>query len=291
MTTDITNNSQYITGKPRESVTLKSIIDGINDLIQSELINFAEDTEKQISILTATGVWLDWIGARLNFPRPTLAQDDFEVFGFDGHGVGFDQAPFWDGSDYGIGVTDETYRKFLIARGGQLLTDGSIASMTAVLVAAFGDGNYYVDNGDMTLDVIIDPDMDDVVMGIVQTTDLLTKPAGVRFRLISRVVRGLLSIGIIDNIDLIQKHTLIVQEALSAGTIDNLALNQTITVAEALSTGSIDNLTLTQKHTLVMHDALSAGTIDNLDLTQKHTLVVQEALSTGTIDNITLVMP
>lgn len=184
MTTDITNNSQYTTGKPRESITLKSIIDGINDLIQTELIDFAEDIEKSISILTATGIWLDWIGARLNFPRPTLAQDDFEVFGFDGHGVGFDQASFWDGSDYGIGVTDETYRTFLIARGGQLLTDGSIASMTAVLVAAFGEGNYYVDNGDMSLDVILNPDMDDAMMSLVQTTDLLTKPAGVKISII-----------------------------------------------------------------------------------------------------------
>ena len=246
MTTDITNNSQYLTGQPRESVDLKAIVDGINELIQSELIDFAEDTEAQASILTATGGWLDWIGSRLNFPRPTLVQDNFDVFGFDGHGAGFDQAPFWNGSDYGIGVADEVYRAFLIARGGQLLTDGTIASMTAVIVAAFGKGNYYVDNGDMSLDVIINPDIEDVIMGLIETTALLTKPAGVRFRLISRVVRGLLSISTIDNIDLIQKNTLVVQEMLSAGSIDNIDLIQknTLVVQEMLSAGSVDNITL-----------------------------------------------
>ena len=224
MTTDITNNSQYLTGKPRESVELKASVDGINDLIQSELIDFAEDTEKQVSILTATGIWLDHIGAKLNFLRPFLAQDAFDVFGFDGHGVGFDQAPFSDGLELGIYLADKAYKNLLIARGGQLYTDCTIASMTAVLVAAFGEGNYYIDNGDMTIDVIAAVDIDDITIEFMKTTNLLTKPAGVGFRLISRAVQELLSISTIDNIDLIQKNTLVVQEMLSAGNIDNITL-------------------------------------------------------------------
>ena len=177
--TDITNNSQYLTGRPREDENLKAIIDGINALIQIELINFAEDIEKQSSILTATGIWLDYIGSKLIFPRPRLKSDEFDVFGFDGHGVGFDQAPFWDGLSTSVPVSDKTYRIFLIARGGQLLTDCSIPSMDSSLTAAFGAGSY-IDKGDMSLSVVIDSDLDDAMITLIRTTGLLTKPAGVR---------------------------------------------------------------------------------------------------------------
>ena len=175
--TDITQNSQYLTGRPRESEKLKALIDGINELIQTELIDFAEATEAQTSILTATGIWLDHIGTKLKFPRPRLTVDGFEVFGFDGHGVGFDQAPFWDGLQDTVGIADEAYRILLIVRGGQLLTDCSIPSMNAILTAAFGYGSY-VDKGNMHLDVIIDT-IDITLAEIIKEIGLLTKPAGV----------------------------------------------------------------------------------------------------------------
>jgi len=176
--TDITNNSQYLTGRPREDATLKIIVDGVNALIQTGLIDFAEDIEKQSSVLTASGIWLDYIGSRLIFPRPRLNSDDFDVFGFDGHGLGFDQAPFWAGQDTSVPVSDELYRVFLIARGGQLLTDCSIPSLNAILTAALRSGSY-IDHGNMTLDVVVDADLDSTGMELIIGSDLLTKPAGV----------------------------------------------------------------------------------------------------------------
>jgi hypothetical protein len=177
--TDITNNSQYITGKQRDDATLKDLIDAINQIIQDELIDFAEDIEKQASILTATVIWLDLIGKRLLFPRPYVEDGTFDVFGFDDGGVGFDQAPFGGTGAAEVPVSDETYRTLLIARGGQLLTDGTIPSMDSILQTAFGLG-YYIDHGNMSLSVIFDGDLEPVIGQIIADTKLLTKPAGVR---------------------------------------------------------------------------------------------------------------
>ncbi len=92
--TDITNNSSLTEGKPRESLTLRTLIDAINQIIQDKLIDPAEDIETQSSILTATGIWLDYIGGRLLFPRPLIDPAGYDWFGFDGHGFGFDQGLF-----------------------------------------------------------------------------------------------------------------------------------------------------------------------------------------------------
>lgn len=91
---DITQNSQHLTGKPRESIELNTIIDGINAMMQHDLIDASSDLAAQGSIITATGIWLDLLGKRLDFPRPYLDSTELEAFGFDDNGVGFDQAPF-----------------------------------------------------------------------------------------------------------------------------------------------------------------------------------------------------
>lgn len=186
--TDITGNSSLLEGKPRESLTLKTLIDGINQIIQDLLIDASEDIETQSSILTATGVWLDYIGARIKYPRPLIAPDDFDWFGFDGNGFGFDQANFTPGGTSKIGIDDESYRALLIVRGGQLLTDCSLPSLDATIQGAFGTG-HYIDNSDMTLDVILDDTQPDIIIDALVTSGLITKPAGVRINniLISHV--------------------------------------------------------------------------------------------------------
>lgn len=176
---DVTENSDLLEGKPRESEILKTLIDEINILIQEDLINASCDIETQSSILTATGIWLDYIGERFLYPRPQIIALDQDFFGFDGNGKGFDQAIFVkaDGPET-EGIEDEIYRSLLIVRGGQLLTDCSIPSMNAIILAAFESGSY-IDNGNMTLDVIIDDSQPDPVIEAIVESGLITKPAGV----------------------------------------------------------------------------------------------------------------
>jgi hypothetical protein len=179
MTIDISNNSDYLTGLPRNDPKLKILIDEINKIIQEKLINAAIDLEKQSSILIATGIWLDKWGDRLGFKRPYTPSDSFETFGFDDAGVGFDQAPFYGGVDQNVSIADEPYRQYLIAYGGQLLTDGTLDSLNSILRAAFGKG-YYKDNGNMTVDVIIEITLEPIITSMITTTNILPKPCGVK---------------------------------------------------------------------------------------------------------------
>lgn len=177
---DVSNNSVLLEGKPRGSVALKVLIDSINSIIQTNLIDPACDIEKQSSILTATGIWLDYIGYRLTYPRPLIAPDAFIWFGFDGNGLGFDQANFTPGGTNKVGIDDESYRSLLILRGGQLITDCSIPSLNSTLIAALGSGSY-IDHGDMSMDIIISGDeQTDITIIAVVESGLLSKPAGVR---------------------------------------------------------------------------------------------------------------
>lgn len=177
--TDIADNSTLLEGKPRQSFTLRDIVERINSIIQTDLIDPVDDLEKQLSILTATGIWLDYIGNKILYPRPQVVVDDTIWFGFDGAGMGFDQAPFTPTGDDTAGIDDESYRVLLIIRGGQLLTDGSIPSMSAIVDAAFGEGKY-IDNGNMSIDVIIDNSQPDITIDAIVKSGLITKPAGVR---------------------------------------------------------------------------------------------------------------
>jgi hypothetical protein len=182
---DITNNSNNLTGIPAQDDKLKELIDKINQIIQDELIDSAEALEEQASILTATGIWLDLWGKRLDYKRPYLPAGSKDVFGFDGNGVGFDQAIFHDGStSIGVLADDDVYRRFLIARAGQLVTDGTVDDLTAILQAAYGEGSVYIDNGNMTLTVIISDDTITLSEFIyIAENKLLTKPAGVKIGL------------------------------------------------------------------------------------------------------------
>ena len=185
MTTEVTNKSQYITGKIRGSTEIKVLIDGLNQLIQDELIDAAEALESNASVLTAEGVWLDLIGQRINFPRPFFPPDQFTTFGFDDNGLGFDQGPFATGETANQPVSDTLYRQWLIAKGGSLLIDGTLASLNSVVQAAFDDDSEYIDHGNMTMTLILSGGTYTFqeIEAIVDA-GFLPKPCGVSVRLL-----------------------------------------------------------------------------------------------------------
>ncbi len=184
------NNSDLLIQQHSERPNIVALIDRIDEIIQNELCDAATELETQFSVLTATGVWLDRIGERFGLPRPFLAADEITTFGFDSNGTGFDQQPFTDETDdTGVPVADSFYRQLIIARGGQLITDGSVPSMDAILQAAFGDG-HYIDNMDMTMAVRIDGDRRQDQIDLIIDTRLITKPSGVRLSILYNVHTG-----------------------------------------------------------------------------------------------------
>ena len=157
----------------------RQLVDGLNQLICDELQQPLIDLGTQQSVLTATGIWLDRIGERFEVPRPFLFNGTFSNFGFQDNGLGFDQAPFASGLQGGVPASDDFYRMVIIARGGQLITDGTVPDMNSILSAAFGQGNY-IDFDNMTMSVRIDGDFRLDEIQLILSSNLITKPAGVR---------------------------------------------------------------------------------------------------------------
>ncbi len=164
----------------QKSTRLKGLIDGINQLIQDQIIDPVNQIADNLNVLTAQEIWLDRIGERLKLGRPFVNDTSIQRFGFDDAGAGFDQEPFNSINLGGeTGVSDDIYRALLIARGMQLITDGSITSVDEVLQIAFGSG-HYIDNQNLTVSVRFDRVFDLNGITILLNTGLLTKPAGVR---------------------------------------------------------------------------------------------------------------
>lgn len=175
---DVTSNSDFLEGKPRQSAQLKDICDRINAIIQDDLVQPALDVERMANILTAEGVWLDYWGSRLKYPRPQIGVTDANWFGFDGNGLGFDQANFVPEGEGKTGIADDAYRALLIIRGSQLITDGSIPSFSEILQGVFGFGSY-IDNGNMTVDIVIDDSQTDIMIKTLVDSGIIPKGAGI----------------------------------------------------------------------------------------------------------------
>ena len=157
----------------------RQLVEQLNQMICDEITDPIDDIARQQSVLTATGIWLDRIGERFEVPRPFLFNGTFTCFGFQGNGVGFDQGPFCTNGQEGIPADDEFYRRIIIAKGGQLITDGTVDDMGAILSAGFGQGNY-IDFDNMTMSVRIDADLREDEIQLILESALITKPAGVR---------------------------------------------------------------------------------------------------------------
>lgn len=179
---DVTENSKLVIQQYRNSEKLMAIIDGFNKIVQDELITPALEIEKMHSIEHARAIWLDHIGERLGIRRPYLSSDEIDIFGFDDNGIGFDQGGFSeDGESLSVPASDDFYRKLIIARGAQLLTDGTVESMNEILVAAFDDG-HYIDHTNMSMSVRLDGDYTLDQINLILNTNLITKPSGVRLQ-------------------------------------------------------------------------------------------------------------
>ena len=104
-------------------------------IVDAELVQPLVQIEAGASLDTAEGIFLDYIGERLGFSRPTQDDTNIERFGYrDSGGKGFDQAPFYTIDPQAVGrvpVGDEEYRSALRARAQALLGAANRTSLTA----------------------------------------------------------------------------------------------------------------------------------------------------------------
>ena len=126
----------------QDSPRLKALIGGFLDVLQEELLDPATYLGRALNPNEIDGVWLDYLGARLGFTRPLIAFAQTDFFGFDGAGLGFDQAPLESAlTVYEVkqGVGDNWYRSMLRARARYIRSGVGRDDLEAVLAVLFDE--------------------------------------------------------------------------------------------------------------------------------------------------------
>lgn len=102
-----------------------------------------------------------------------------EVFGFEDYGLPFDQGTFGADVSGAFGLSMEQRRLALRLRYFQLTTRGAVPEVNAFLRLLFGPGVFVADDLDMTIRYVFNFVPDPDVLYVLQTFDLLPRPAGV----------------------------------------------------------------------------------------------------------------
>ena len=148
---DVRSHGELIISQYRNSTRLRALINGGLAITQSKLIEPLFEIETHLSLDTAGGVWLDYIGLRLGLSRPNRLPAGVRFFGFgkSEDRTSFDLAPF---SGLGtleilVPVGDNWYRSMLKGRALALRSGTSIPEIEAIAAATFTGGGWVEEMG------------------------------------------------------------------------------------------------------------------------------------------------
>lgn len=154
------------------------------DTLRSEIDEPLAALQRQRSLETAEGVFLDRLGDLLGCPRPAVAADADDLFGFQGAGVPFDQGRLKDERGFGDPVepiADPLYRRLLRARRNTILGDGSVQALREA--AAEIDSGASVEDGlDMTVTITT---AEETPMTLAVACRAVGAPAGVTLAVVA----------------------------------------------------------------------------------------------------------
>ena len=127
------------------ATSLHSLVKDQLFLLQQEYIEPLARMRRMLHVDYAEGVWLDWLGERVAFPRPLgeWQAGGYPMFGFHGQteATGWDDAPFSSVNPYKFyrpPLTDEIYRALLRGRGVFLRSEPSFVALEETLAAVLG---------------------------------------------------------------------------------------------------------------------------------------------------------
>lgn len=172
--------SQYGT-----SPTLTAMISSFNEA-ESLTAEFESFYDFIWNVQTARGWGLDVLGRIVGVQRSLALPGAIAYVGFGEAGsswTGWGQGIFYSGSGVSNNflLDDDQFRLLILAKAAGNISDGSIPSVNAIMLALFpGRGDVYViDNGNMTMEIHFTFMLTAIERAILGQTNVLPNPAGV----------------------------------------------------------------------------------------------------------------
>ena len=146
---------------------------------------FWADWERSVfNLFTANDFGLNVWAVILDLPLYTqsaAAPANYPAFGFAGFGLNFERSNFATDADTVNRLTVEQKRQLLRMRWWQITSDGSMPSINHALYDVFGSEVYALDGHDMTITIVYQKVLPNLMMRLLQDFDLIPRPAGVKF--------------------------------------------------------------------------------------------------------------
>ncbi|WP_074165008.1 DUF2612 domain-containing protein [Enterobacter kobei] len=145
---------------------------------------FWEDWERDVfTLLTANDFGLNVWSIILNLPLYSVtgaSPADYPAFDFANYGLNFGNSNFATDADTVNRLSVEQKRKLLRMRWWQITSDGSMPSINQALNDVFGSDVYALDGHDMTITVVYQKILPDLMMTLLQDFDLIPRPSVVK---------------------------------------------------------------------------------------------------------------
>ena len=146
---------------------------------------FWVDWERDVfNLFTANDFGLNVWAIILNLPLYTeqsASPGDYPAFGFADFGLNFDRSNFATDTDNVSRLSVEQKRQLLRVRWWQITSDASMPGINHALYDVFGRDVYALDGHDMTITIIYQIVLPDIMMRLLQDFDLIPRPSGVKF--------------------------------------------------------------------------------------------------------------
>ena len=140
----------------QNSPRIRGIVTDVITTARDEMMTALERVDVMRNVVTAEGIWLDYIGERLGLPRPSTADPALDRrFGFATAGEPFDVKPFRGAAanDALFPLPDVLYRRLVRARLVTVYGDGTFATFVRALGEVDSDATA-TDNRDMTVSIV-----------------------------------------------------------------------------------------------------------------------------------------